>query len=358
MAQLFEPFKLRSLTLRNRIGVSPMCQYSCENGFATDWHLVHLGSRAVGGAGLIIMEATAVTPEGRISSGDHGLWSDAHIEPLVRITRFMRDHGAAPGIQIAHAGRKAGRVAPWVGDRDLTVEEGRWTPVAPSALNFTEKFQTPQELSVGQIQSTLAAFVAAAQRALHAGFQLLELHGAHGYLINSFLSPLTNLRTDSYGGSFENRIRFLMEMVRDVRKVWPDSLPLAVRLSCSDWVSGGWTIDDSVKLARRLKEEGVDLIDCSSGGSVSAAKIPVGANFQVPFAEAIRTQASIPTAAVGMITEPMQADAIVRNGQADLVFLGRELLRDAYWPLHAQTALQVKVEGLIPQQYARAFPSA
>jgi 2,4-dienoyl-CoA reductase-like NADH-dependent reductase (Old Yellow Enzyme family) len=357
MTHLFEPFSLRSLTLRNRIGVSPMCQYSCHQGFATDWHLVHLGSRAVGGAGLVIVEATAVTPEGRISEADLGIWTDAHAEPLARIARFMREHGAVPGIQIAHAGRKASRKTPWLGDRELTAEEGRWTTIAPSAIPFNDNYPTPEAMSVEQIQATISAFAKAAERSLAAGFQLVEIHGAHGYLLNSFLSPLTNKRTDAYGGTFENRCRMLLETVQAVRKVWPESLPLAVRLSCSDWVDGGWTIDDSISLSTLLQKEGVDLIDCSSGGISPDAKIPVGANYQVPFAEAIKHQAGLPTAAVGMITEPMQADAIIRTGQADLVFIAREFLRDPYWPLHAYQALHAKTANPVPLQYARAFPA-
>lgn len=355
MTHLFEPITFRSLKLRNRIGVSPMCQYSCKDGLASDWHLVHLGSRAVGGAGLVIMEATAVSPEARISSGDLGLWSDAHIEPLLGITRFISAQGAAPGIQIAHAGRKASRAAPWLGDRRLTEEEGSWKPLAPSAIAFAETYQTPEAMSLEQIKACIVAFKEAAQRALTAGFQVLELHAAHGYLINNFLSPLSNVRTDHYGGSFENRTRFLLEIVQAVRRVWPESLPLAVRLSCSEWVDGGWTIEDSISLAKFLKLEGVDFIDCSSGGNSAHAKSPVGANYQVPFAEALRNRAHISSAAVGMIKQAFQADAIIRNSQADLVFLARELLRDPYWPLHAQEELHVKVEGLIPAPYLRAF---
>ncbi|HYX31873.1 MAG TPA: NADH:flavin oxidoreductase/NADH oxidase [Oligoflexus sp.] len=356
MSHLFEPLKLRTVTLRNRIAVSPMCQYSCHQGFATDWHLVHLGSRAVGGAGLVMVEATAVTPEGRITDQDLGLWSDAHAEPLARIARFVREQGAVPGIQIAHAGRKASRKAPWLGDRELTVEEGRWQVIGPSALPFSETYATPEAMSVEQIQSTIAAFTKTAERALAAGFQFLEVHAAHGYLLNSFLSPLSNQRQDAYGGSFDNRCRMLIETVRAVRKVWPESLPLAVRLSCSDWVEDGWTIEDSITLAQELKKETVDLIDCSSGGLSSQARITVGANYQVPFAEAIRRRAGIATGAVGMITQSMQADAIIRNEQADLVLFARELLRDPYWPLRAQKELHAKTEALVPKPYARAFP--
>jgi 2,4-dienoyl-CoA reductase-like NADH-dependent reductase (Old Yellow Enzyme family) len=356
MSHLFEPLSLRSITLRNRIGVSPMCMYSCQEGFANEWHMVHLGSRAVGGAGLVIVEATAVAPEGRITDRDLGLWSDAHIEPLARCVRFMREQGAVPGIQLAHAGRKASRKAPWFGDQELSATEGRWTPVAPSPLPFSESYPTPEAMSEEQIKHVVQAFAKTAERALQAGFQFLEVHGAHGYLLNSFLSPLSNQRQDAYGGSFENRCRILLETVRAVRRVWPESLPLSVRLSCSDWVENGWTLEDSIALARLLKEEAVDIIDCSSGGISSVARIPVGANYQVPFADAIRRQAGIATGAVGLITQSMQADAIIRTGQADLVFIAREFLRDPYWPLRAQKELHAKTEGLVPLQYARAFP--
>lgn len=356
MSHLFEAFKMRSITLRNRIAMSPMCQYSCHQGFATDWHLVHLGSRAVGGAGLVIMEATAVTPEGRISDQDLGLWSDAHAEPMTRITRFIREQGSVPGIQIAHAGRKASRKAPWLGDRPLTDEEGRWQVIAPSAIPFSDNYATPEAMSVKHIQATIAAFAQTAERALASGFQFLEVHAAHGYLLNSFLSPLTNQRTDAYGGSFDKRCRMLIETVQAVRRVWPESLPLAVRLSCSDWVDGGWTLEDSINLAQILKTEAVDLIDCSSGGISATARIAAGASYQVPFAEAIRKRAAVATGAVGLITQSMQADAIIRNEQADLAFIARELLRDPYWPLHAQKQLHATMQaGLIPQQYARAF---
>ncbi|WP_141733383.1 NADH:flavin oxidoreductase/NADH oxidase [Oligoflexus tunisiensis] len=356
MSHLFEPFPLRSITMRNRIGVSPMCQYSCHEGFANDWHMVHLGSRAVGGAGLVVVEATAVTPEGRITDRDLGLWSDAHIEPLARCVRFIREQGSVPGIQIAHAGRKASRKAPWFGDQELTVAEGRWTTIGPSPLAFSDSYPAPEAMSVEQIQLMVQAFAKTAERALAAGFQSLEVHAAHGYLLNSFLSPLSNLRQDAYGGSFDNRCRMLLETVRAVRGVWPESLPLSVRLSCSDWVEDGWTLEDSIALALLLKDEAVDIIDCSSGGVSAEARIPVGANYQVPFADAIRRRTGMATGAVGMITQSMQADAIIRSGQADLVFIAREFLRDPYWPLRAQKELHAKTEGLVPVQYARAFP--
>ncbi len=356
MPHLFEPLTIKSITLRNRIGVSPMCMYSSEDGVATDWHLVHLGARAAGGAGLVIAEATAVSPEGRITPGDAGIWSDHHVEPIARINRFVKARGAVPGIQLAHAGRKAGAARPWEGGAHLADEAGGWTPVAPSAVAFGGALsRTPRELSLADIGRLQADFVAAAKRSLAAGCEWLELHSAHGYLAHEFLSPLANRRADRYGGGFENRIRFLIETTRAVRAVWPEQLPLTVRLSCTDWTDGGWTIDESVELARRLKSEAVDLIDCSSGGGVADAQIPVGAGYQVSFAERIRREAAVATAAVGMITDPMQADQIVRNGQADVVLLARELLRDPNWPLRAARALHVKPPVAPPVQYARAW---
>jgi len=356
MPHLFDPFTVKSITLRNRIGVSPMCQYSSEDGVANDWHLVHLGSRALGGAGLVIAEATAVAPEGRITPGDAGIWSDKHVEPLARINRFMKQHGAVAGIQIAHAGRKASAAVPWAGGAHLANDAGGWTTVAPSAVAFGgELAKVPHALSVDEIKGVQANFVAAAKRSLAAGYEWLELHSAHGYLSHEFLSPLSNQRTDSYGGSFDNRIRFLLETTRAVRKVWPENLPFTVRISCTDWAEGGWDIDQSVELARRLKAEGVDLIDCSSGGAVPHAKIPVGPGYQVPFAERIRREAGIATAAVGMITEAKQADAIIQSAQADLVLLAREELRDPYWPAHAAKALGHAAAVPPPKQYARAW---
>ncbi len=356
MSHLFAPLTLRSVTLRNRIGLSPMCMYSSEDGLANDWHLMHLGARAAGGVGLVIAEATAVVPEGRITPGDAGLWSDRHIEPLARINRLLKAQGAVPGIQLAHAGRKASAARPCDGGAHLADSAGGWPTVAPSAVAFGDTLtKVPHALTVEEIVGVQSAFVAAARRALAAGYAWLELHGAHGYLAHQFLSPLSNHRTDRYGGSFENRTRYLLETTRAVRAVWPEHLPLTVRLSCTDWVEGGWTIDESVELSLQLKAAGVDLIDCSSGGSAPGAKIPVGAGYQVPFAERIRREAGIATAAVGMITEPMQADQIVRHGQADLVLLARELLRDPNWPLHAARALHVKPLPTPPVQYARAF---
>jgi 2,4-dienoyl-CoA reductase-like NADH-dependent reductase (Old Yellow Enzyme family) len=330
-----------------------MCQYSCDDGFATDWHLVHLGSRAVGGAALVIAEATAVEARGRISPRDLGIWKDAHIDPLARIAAFVRAQGAAAGIQLAHAGRKASVNAPWEGGALLAESQGGWRTVAPSPIPFRDSDAPPLELTKSQICAIEQAFARAAGRALVAGFELIEIHGAHGYLINEFLSPLANLRGDEYGGSFENRARFLREIVEAVRGVWPDSLPLFVRISASDWVDGGWTIADSVSLARMLQPLGVDLIDCSSGGLVPYAKIEPAPGFQVPFAEQIRRGTGILTGAIGMITEPKQADCIIRDGRADLVLLAREFLRDPYFPLHAGKALGLRVTA--PVQYKRAF---
>jgi 2,4-dienoyl-CoA reductase-like NADH-dependent reductase (Old Yellow Enzyme family) len=353
---LFQPLTVRSVTLRNRVGVSPMCQYSSEDGVATDWHFVHLGSRAVGGAGLVIAEATAVSPEGRISPGDAGIWAEKHVEPIARINRFLKQHGAVPGIQIAHAGRKASASRPWEGNAHLPEAEGGWPTIAPSAIAFGGALnKVPRAMTESDVAKAQNDFVAATKRAVTAGAEWLELHFAHGYLVHEFLSPLSNQRTDRYGGNFENRLRFALETARAVRAAWPDRFPLAARLSCSDWVEGGWDIEQSVELARRLKAEGVDLIDCSSGGIVPDARIPVAPGYQVPFAEKIRREASIATAAVGFITEPKQADDIVRNGQADVVLLAREFLRDPYWPAHAAKALGQPDKLPPPPQYARAW---
>ncbi len=352
-AHLFTPLTLRGVTFRNRIAVSPMCQYSSEDGFANDWHLVHLGSRAIGGAGLVTMEATAVEARGRISPGDHGIWKDEHIEFLSRIAAFLKQHGAVAGIQLAHAGRKASSRRPWEGGTVIPESEGGWQAVAPSAIPFRPGDPAPAELSKDEIRAVVNAFAEAARRALRAGFQIVELHGAHGYLMHEFFSPIGNRRTDEYGGSFENRIRFGLETIQAVRAVWPDELPLLLRISATDWVEGGWDIDDSVELARRVKPMGVDLIDCSSGGSSLEQKIPLKPGYQVPFAERIRREAGIPTGAVGLITEAHQADEIVRSGQADLVLLAREFLRDPYFPLHAARELGVKPES--PAQYFRAW---
>ncbi len=355
MPHLFDPLTIRSVTLRNRIGVSPMCQYSAVEGMANDWHLVHLGSRAVGGAGLVMVEATSVSPEGRISPHDVGIWTDAHAMSLARIAQFVAQHGAVPGIQIAHAGRKASRPRPWDGDRPVPIAEGGWPVVGPSACAFADGWAVPSALDAEGLAKVRDDFRAATQRARDAGFTWLEIHAAHGYLLHSFLSPLSNTRTDAYGGSFENRTRLLIEVVRVVRSEWGAELPVAVRLSCSDWTEGGWAIEDSIALSRVLKTEHVDVVDCSSGGNVAGAAIPVGAGYQVPFADAIRREAGIATAAVGMITQPMQADEIIRNGRADVVLLAREMLRDPYWPLHAARALHVKGGAPVPSQYLRAY---
>ena len=356
MPDLFSPYTLQSITLRNRIGVSPMCMYSAEDGPANDWHFMHLGARAAGGAGLVIVEATAVAPEGRISSGDLGLWQDSQIEPLVRIVRFIKAQGAVPAIQLAHAGRKASAARPWEGGAHLADQAGGWPTFAPSAIVFGgDLTKVPQAMSLSDIARVQAHFVAAAKRSLVAGFEWLELHAAHGYLAHQFLSPLSNHRTDNYGGSFENRIRFIIETSRAVRTVWPEKLPLTARLSCTDWVEGGWTPDESVELACRLKGEGVSLIDCSSGGMVGHAKIPVGPGYQVPFADRIRREARMATAAVGMISDPRHADEIITNGQADLILLARAELSDPHWPLHAAKVLGRPEALKPPSQYLRAF---
>jgi 2,4-dienoyl-CoA reductase-like NADH-dependent reductase (Old Yellow Enzyme family) len=351
---LFTPLKIRDITLRNRIAVSPMCQYSCDDGFATDWHLVHLGSRAVGGAGLVMAEATAVTARGRITPGDLGIYKDQHMEPLARAAAFIKQHGAVPGIQIAHAGRKGSCYVPWENNgAPIPMDTGGWLTEAPSALPFREGEPAPEALSKAGIDAVVKAFAAAAGRALAAGFQVLEIHGAHGYLINEFLSPLANRRTDEYGGAFENRIRFLLETVAAVRAVWPERFPLWLRISATDWKEGGWTIDDSVKLAAELRTRGVDLIDCSSGGLAPDAKIQLGPGYQVPFSERIRKETGILSGAVGMITDPQQGEQIIASGQADVISLAREFLRDPYWPLHAARALGT--EPAPPVQYSRAF---
>lgn len=354
MPHLFEPLTVRSLTLRNRIGVSPMCMYSYTDGISNDWQVVHLGARAAGGAGLVIAEATAVEARGRITPDDAGIWSDIHIEPLRRVTSVIKQSGAVPGIQIAHAGRKASTRRPWDGGKPIQAGEPRgWQVVGPSPLPFDAGYQTPHELNQAEIQEIQAAFIAAAKRALAAGFEWLEIHAAHGYLFHSFYSPLSNHRTDEYGGSFENRIRFLLETVRGVRAAWPDSLPLAVRVSGTDWVEGGWNVHDTVELAQRLKALGVDLLDCSSSGNVPHPSIPLGPGYQVHIAEAVKVETGLLTAAVGLITTPDQADEIIRSGCADLVLLGREMLRDPYFALHAAQAL--KQAAPVPPQYLRAF---
>jgi len=350
---LFSPLTIRGVTLRNRIAVSPMCEYSSDDGFANDWHLVHLGSRAVGGAGLVITEASAVTPEGRISPADLGIWKDDHIEMLSRIARFIHEQGAVAGMQLAHAGRKASTRVPWEDGGVIPIADGGWQTLAPSAIPFRPDEPVPAELTQAEIRAVVDAFAASARRALAAGFQIVEIHGAHGYLIHEFLSPLSNHRTDEYGGAFDNRIRLALEVASAVRAVWPANLPLFMRISSVDWVDGGWQLEDSVELARRLGGLGVDLIDCSSAGAVPHAKVQVGPAYQTPFAERIRRESGVLTGAVGMITEPMQADCIIREGRADMVLLAREFLRDPYWPLHAAQALGRQPAA--PKQYLRAF---
>jgi 2,4-dienoyl-CoA reductase-like NADH-dependent reductase (Old Yellow Enzyme family) len=350
---LFDPLQLRELTLRNRIVVSPMCQYSSQDGFANEWHFVHLGSRAVGGAALVFTEAAAVTPEGRISPQDLGIWKDEQVEMLARITKFVDAHGAIAGMQLAHAGRKASTQRPWEGNKTLSIEEGGFRPIlAPSAIPFRPQDPIPDALDEKGIARIVRAFGDAAERALRAGFRVLEIHAAHGYLLHEFLSPLSNQRADAYAGSFDNRIRALLEVTRSVRRRWPERLPLFVRISATDWAEGGWDIDQSVELAKRLAREGVDLIDCSSGGLVPGAKVPIGPGYQTPFAERIRREAAVKTGAVGLIRSPEQAEHILRTGQADAVILARQLLRDPYWPLTAAKVLGVQVAW--PVQYERA----
>ncbi len=344
---------MRDVTLRNRIVVSPMCEYSSTEGLANDWHLVHLGSRAVGGAGAVLSEAAAVLPEGRISPDDLGIWSDEHVTALSRTFAFVAAQGAVPGMQLAHAGRKASAAAPWRGRGPVSEADGGWTPVAPSALPFTPDHPVPTALDGLGIAAVVAAFAASARRAHEAGARLVEIHAAHGYLLHEFLSPLTNQRADMYGGSFENRTRLVREVVAAVREAWPERLPLWLRVSATDWVDGGWTVDDTVALAAQVAPLGVDLVDCSSGGLVPGAVIPVGAGYQVPAATRVRREAGVASGAVGLITEALQADQIIRNGDADCVLLAREFLRDPYWPLHA--AKRLGHEAPVPSQYLRAF---
>ncbi|MCC9136089.1 NADPH dehydrogenase NamA [Pontibacter silvestris] len=354
MPNLFSPLKIKNIELKNRIVVSPMCQYSSEDGFANDWHLVHLGSRAVGGASLIIFEATAVSPEGRITPDDLGIWKAEHVEGIKRITSFIEAHGTVPGVQLGHAGRKASHRSPWKGGTAITEEEDGWQTVAPSAIPFIESEPKPLELDAEGIQKVIADFKAAAKRSLEAGFKVIELHAAHGYLLHEFYSPLSNQRTDNYGGSFENRIRLLLEVIESVQEVWPVEYPLLVRISATDWTEGGWTGEDSVALANVLKDKGVDLIDCSTGGNVPHAKIPVGPGYQVEFAESIKKETGMPTGAVGMITSPEQAEDIITTGKADLVLLAREFLREPYFPLKAAQELNHDITW--PLQYERAKP--
>jgi 2,4-dienoyl-CoA reductase-like NADH-dependent reductase (Old Yellow Enzyme family) len=355
MAHLFSELRLRDVVFPNRIGVSPMCQYSCEDGLATDWHFVHLATRAVGGAGLVMAEAAAVTPEGRISPEDLGVWSEAHFEPLARMAKFISGQGAIAGIQLAHAGRKGSTYRPWSGKGAVSQADGGWIPIAPSPLAFGEGYATPRELSADEIGGVRNAFALAAERAYRAGFRVIEIHAAHGYLMHEFLSPFSNRRSDSYGGPFENRTRLLRETVAAVRNALPGGCPLFVRVSATDWVEGGWDIEQTVALARELKALGTDLIDCSSGGNLERAEIPVGPGYQTPFARRVRREAGLASAAVGMITAAAQADQIVRTGEADFVFLARELLRNPYWPLHAAQELGHPMAW--PAQYLRAAPA-
>jgi 2,4-dienoyl-CoA reductase-like NADH-dependent reductase (Old Yellow Enzyme family) len=353
MAHLFDSLKLRDVVFANRIGIPPMCQYSAHDGLAADWHFVHYGSRAVGGAGLMIVEATAVTPDGRISPGDLGLWDDRQIEPLARIARFAQEHGCVAAVQLAHAGRKGSVGLGW--QAQSTLREDAWTVVAPSPIAFGDGYAVPRELDAAGIRLIVDQFAASARRAREAGFQSVEIHAAHGYLLHQFLSPLANQRSDAYGGSFENRTRLVREVVAAVRAEWPERLPLLIRLSATDWVDGGWNADETVELCRTLKTLGVDLVDVSTGGLVPYAKVPAGPGFQTEFAARVRHEAGLPSAAVGLITSPAQADHILRSGQADLVLLGREILRNPYWPLTAAQALGETAPW--PQPYLRAAPT-
>ncbi len=351
--KLFSPFRIREIELKNRIVVSPMCEYSAKDGHPQTWHLVHLGSRAIGGAALVFTEATAVEERGRISSTDTGIYEDAHVDSWRPIAEFIRSHGAVPGMQLAHAGRKASTAPPWTGGKPVSVQDGGWEPVGPSALAFDTGHTVPRELSAAEIAGIVAAFRKSAERALAAGFEVIEIHAAHGYLLHQFLSPLSNTRTDEYGGAFENRIRVTLKVARAVREVWSQRLPLFVRVSATDWKEGGWDLAQTIELARQLKPLGVDLIDTSSGGLVPGVKIPLGPGYQTGFAEAIRKEAGIATGAVGMISEPTQAETILTTEQADLVFLAREMLRDPYWPRRAAKALDAKIKA--PVQYERGW---
>ena len=354
MSKLFSPIKFKSVELKNRITVSPMCMYSSEEGFSNNWHLVHLGSRAVGGAGLIFTEATAVSPEGRITPNDLGIWKDEHISGLKNIVEFAASQGSVMGIQLAHAGRKASTTKPWEGGTCISQANGGWQTLAPSAIPFNQNDTVPQELDKAGLEKIKSDFRAAAKRAAEAGFKVVEVHAAHGYLLHEFLSPLSNQRTDEYGGSFENRIRLLLEVIDALQEVWPETLPVFVRISATDWVKDGWNEKESVRLSKILKEKGVDLIDCSSGGLVPHAKIPVSKEYQVQFAEQIRAEAKITTGAVGLITDPTEAEEILQKEQADLILLAREFLRSPYFPLEAAKELEVDISWT--EQYARAKP--
>ncbi len=354
MSKLFSPIKIRELEFRNRIFVSPMCQYSAKDGVPNDWHLVHLGSRAVGGAGLVVTEATGVSPEGRISPADLGIWNDTQVDAFRRITNFVKSQGSIPGIQLAHAGRKASTKVPWTGDGEVMKDEGGWEVIAPSPLKFSDNYPQPREMNLSDIKTVVEQFSAAARRSLEAGFQVAEIHMAHGYLLHEFLSPLTNKRTDEYGGELKNRMRLPLEVALEVRKVWPESLPVFVRISATDWTEGGWDLQQSVELAKELKKLEIDLIDSSTGGLVPGVRIPIAPGYQVKFAEEIRKQAGIMTGAIGMITDAAQAENILVTGQADAIFAAREFLRDPYFPLHAAKSLGDDPQ--YPNQYLRAKP--
>lgn len=353
MSKLFEKLKVRGVEFRNRLWVSPMCQYSSDDGLPTDWHLVHLGSRAVGGAGMVMVEATAVSPDGRISPADSGIWSDEHAEAFKRVTSFIKDQGAVAGIQLAHAGRKASTAAPWDGGKEVSKAEGGWEVIAPSAIRFADDYPAPREMTAEGMERVTKDFVSAARRSVEAGFQVIEIHAAHGYLLHEFLSPLSNKRTDNYGGSLANRMRLPLEVASAVRNAVPEDIPVFVRISATDWVDDGWDIDQSVEFCSRLSKIGIDLIDVSSGGNVPDATIPVGPGYQVPFAREIRRRAGIKTGAVGMITEPKQAEQILQNEEADAIFIAREFLRDPYFVFRA--AKELGGEADVPKQYGRAI---
>ncbi len=353
MSKLFSSIKIRDLEIKNRIVVSPMCQYSSYNGIPTDWHIVHLGSRAVGGAGIVFTEATAVSPEGRISPDDLGIWNEEQVNAFKKITLFIKTQNSIPGIQLAHAGRKASTFSPWKGSGKVSIENGGWQTLAPSPIKFDENYPYPKEMSEFDIQLVIDQFRESAKRSVESGFEIIELHFAHGYLVHQFLSPLSNKRTDRYGGSLENRCRLAIEIAKSTREVIPDGMTLFARISASDWVEDGWDIDQSVQLVKWLKDIGVDLIDCSSGGNVSNAKIPVGPGYQIPFSQRIKQETKILTGGVGLITTAEQAEEIINDGQADFVFLAREMLRDPYWAIHAAKILKVELADF-PKQYLRA----
>ncbi|MGC9194989.1 MAG: NADH:flavin oxidoreductase/NADH oxidase [Syntrophobacteraceae bacterium] len=355
MSKLFEPFKIREIEFRNRVFVSPMCQYSSQDGMPADWHLVHLGSRAVGGAALVMVEATSVSPQGRISPSDSGIWSQDHAAAFKRITRFIKDQGAVAGVQLAHAGRKASTDLPWRGGKPLFAGNGGWQPLAPSPIAFDEQSPIPRQITPEGLEELASQFLSAARHSLEAGFEVIEIHMAHGYLLHEFLSPLSNLRTDEYGGNLENRMRFPLRIAKDLREAWPGRLPVFVRISCTDWIEGGWDLAQSIEFCRRLKTLGIDFVDCSSGALAPGATIPAAPGFQVPFAAAVRREVQIPTGAVGLITDPAQAEQILVTGEADAVMMGREFLREPYWPLHAARALHTDIDW--PLQYLRAKPA-